>query len=50
MQRVKHFQEKSMFHIEGKINNFIRANDARIVNVAISVDHSLCYALVTYEK
>jgi len=50
MQRVKHFQEKSMFHIEGKINNFIRTNNVRIINVSISVDNRACYALVAYEK
>lgn len=50
MQRVKYFQEKSMFHIEGKINDFIKANNVKIINTSIAINGSLHYALVTYEK
>lgn len=50
MQRVKHFEEKSMFRIEGKINDFIRTNNVKIINASISVDNGTYYALVIYEK
>lgn len=50
MQRVKYFQEKSMFHIEGRINDFIKANNVKITNTSISVDNGTYYALVTYKK
>lgn len=50
MQRVKHFQKRSMTEIEYKINDFLKDNpNIKIVNIALTHNASYYHALVTYE-